>query len=290
MKWNSRELSILGMPAVDFFKSVAGAFVFVAAVMFPCAPRMGTADRLGVETARTTAQREVGRTRRGAKEARQRALVLPQAIQAGHDELQRFRSWHLDLVIMPENVANIGNEIDGLKGELGDLSSTPVSPVSGVPVGILVFCEGNPEPLLELLSLVGISSSAGNRTSVAKVVEDWKPHESRGRGSNDSRPEALLRDLVAEEAMQWWPQANRRRIVGIVDNPAYQSEEVWAALDEAASYRPKENCGFGSVVFQSTEASEPQTAACLVRVADAGQEEAVKAGGLVSANLLFSLL
>ena len=274
MKWNSRELSILGMSAVEFFKSVAGAYVFVVAVMFPCAPKMGTVDRLGFETARTTAQRGVDRVRQVAKEARQRALVLPQVMQADHDELQRFRSRHLDIVIVPESVANIGNEIDGLRGELGDLSSIPASPVSGVPVGILAFCEGNPEPLLELLSLAGISSSAGYPTTVTKVVEDWKPHESRGRGSNDTRPEALLRDLAAEEAMQWRPQAKRRRIVGIVDNPAYPSEEVWAALDEAASYRPREKCRFGSIVFQSTEPSEPQTAACLVRVGDAGQEEA----------------
>ena len=329
MKRKSREISIFSMSALDLFASALGAFILIAVVMFPFFPNTGTADQRDLdealerlqqeeednaglqdvlseirqdlerrlEAARAAAQREVDAARQDAEEAREETTGLQQELseaevelQEVQDELRRVRLPHLDLVIALDITASMGNEIEGLKAELGELSSVLVSLAPSVAIGIVAFGDKNWETPVDSFAIAEISSSARNRNRMATFVRDLEVNKGLGSGrTNTDRPEAFLSALRTAAAMQWRSQAERRQIVLITDNPAYPNE-VDASVRAAASFRERGSGWFVSTVFVRTEGNESSTAAFLRDVAEAGGGEAVQAGGSMTANLLLSLL
>ena len=321
MKRKSRELSIFSMSALDLFASALGAFILISVVMFPYFPNTGTADQRDLdealerlqeeetdnaalqgvlseirqdlerrlEAARAAAQREVDAARMDAEEARRQSEGLQQELSEAEDELQRIRFPHLDLVIALDITGSMSNEIDGLKAELGQLSGVLVSLAPSVAIGVVAFGDENWESPLRSFPIVEISSSARNRASLAEFVARLQPNLGQGTGSNTTNPEAFLSALQEAVAMRWRPQAERRQIVMITDNPAY-SHEVSPSVSAASSFSARGGGRSVSTVFVRTEGSESGTAAFLGRVAEAGGGEAVQAGGSMTANLLLSLL
>ena len=313
MKRRNREVSIFSMSALDLFASALGAFILIAIVMFPYFPNTGTADQRDLDAAlerlqaeeednealqdvlreireelerrleavRAAAEREIAEARQDAAEARQDAAEARR-------RLDDVEFPHIDLVIALDVTASMGDQIEGLKAEIDELAAILQRLAPSVGMGIVAFGDREWTRPLTRFPLVDIGSAA-NRSRLTDFVGSMSANMGMQTGANDDPPEAVLAGLRAAVDMPWRPQAERRQIVVITDNPAYP-EEVEAAVSAASSFAAGMDGASVSSVFVRSGGESPGTETFLARVASAGGGQAVRAGGSMTANLLLSFL
>ena len=313
MKRRNREVSIFSMSALDLFASALGAFILIAIVMFLYFPNTGTADQRDLDAAlerlqaeeednealqdvlreireelerrleavRAAAEREIAEARQDAAEARQDAAEARR-------RLDDVEFPHIDLVIALDVTASMGDQIEGLKAEIDELAAILQRLAPSVGMGIVAFGDREWTRPLTRFPLVDIGSAA-NRSRLTDFVGSMSANMGMQTGANDDPPEAVLAGLRAAVDMPWRPQAERRQIVVITDNPAYP-EEVEAAVSAASSFAAGMDGASVSSVFVRSGGESPGTETFLARMASAGGGQAVRAGGSMTANLLLSFL
>ena len=284
MKRRNREVSIFSMSALDLFASALGAFILIAIVMFPYFPNTGTADQRDLDAAQAAA----AAAQQDAEAARDTAAAAQRDAQDLQRQLDELELPHLDLVIALDVTGSMGSEIEGLKAEIDGLSTILLRLAPSVAVGVVAFGDRQwPRPVTQFrLADVG---AGGNRTRLAGFINSLSTNMGMRDPPNPDGPEAVLEAVRAAVDMPWRSQAERRQIVVVTDNPAYPGE-VEATVSAAASFAAGGRGGSVSTVFVNTNGTSAGTDVFLRRVASAGDGQAVRAGGSMTANLLLSLL
>ena len=273
MKRRSREISIFSMSALDLFASALGAFILIAIVIFPYFPNT---SRVPVVVMAAPDPPECPPV-----------LPCPECPEVPAPPAASFP--HLDLVIALDVTGSMGEQISGLKAEVGQLSQLLVGLTPSLGVGVVAFGDRNYDRPVTVFNLRQVSDSPGAQAALQDFVDGLDARIGIGAGRNGDAPEAFLLALREAGRMSWRPDAEQRVIVLITDNPAYP-EEVEQAVSEAAAFAAAGD-GRVSTVLVDNGRSESWTEPFLDRVASAGRGQLVRdASGSITVNLLLSLM
>ena len=284
MKRRSREISIFSMSALDLFASALGAFILIAIVIFPYFPNTARAPVVVVAAPDSPACPPVLPC---PDEPCPDCPVCPVCPDEPDTPAARFP--HLDLVIALDVTGSMGDQIAGLKAEVGQLSRLLVGLTPSLGMGVVAYGDREYDSPVTTFALREISGSPGAEAALRRFVDGLSTQQGRGAGSNPDAHEALLRALREARRMSWRPDAEQRVIVLITDNPAYP-DEVEEAVSEAASFAAAGD-GRVSAVLVNNGRSVSWTESFLARVASAGRGELVlDTSGSMTVNLLLSLI
>ena len=288
MKRRSREISIFSMSALDLFASALGAFILIAIVIFPYFPNTGRTPV--VVMAAPAPDPPVCPPLTPCPPVPDPPECPPPCPPAPDPPEEPAASFpHLDLVIALDITGSMGEQIAGLKAEVGQLSRLLIGLTPSLGIGVVAFGDREYEEPHTAFALQEVSGAPGAQADLQDFVEDLDIREGRGSGTNDDYPEAFLLALREAKKMSWRAQAELRVIVLITDNPAYL-EEVEESVSEAASFAATGD-GRVSTVLVNNGRGLDWTEEFLERVAAAGRGQLVRdASGSITVNLLLSLL
>ena len=330
MKRRNRELSVFGMSSLDLFASALGAFILISVIIFPyitsasrpSAPTptppppqvvaaatpevpscpvcpslasMATLEPLSCPVCPTLpvagepvecpvqppVQCPVCPTPEPSPDPPACPAVAPSAM---------YQFPHLDLIIVLDVTSSMGRQVASLKTEVGQLSDllSRLSPSFGI--GMVAFGDRSWERPLTLFPLRQISGPTLNRAAFRGFVNGLEVMMGVGGGMNLDPQEAFLQALTEATRMPARPEARRRVIVMVTDNPAYP-EEVNASIATAANVTRQSGHQVSTVYINTTGLPNAEAEAFLQSVATAGGGQYVRdVGGSLTVNLLLSLL
>ena len=284
MKRRSREISIFSMSALDLFASALGAFILIAIVIFPYFPNTARTPVVVVAAPDPPACPPILPC---PDEPCPDCPVCPVCPDEPDSPAARFP--RLDLVIALDVTGSMGDQIAGLKAEVGQLSWLLVGLTPSLGMGVVAYGDREYDSPVTTFGLREISGSPGAEAALRGFVDGLSTGHGLGGSRNADAPEALLRALREASRMSWRPDAEQRVIVLVTDNPAYP-EEVEQAASEAASFAAAGD-GRVSAVLVNNGRGVSWTESFLRRVASAGRGELVlDTSGSMTVNLLLSLI
>ena len=197
---------------------------------------------------------------------------------------------HLDLVIALDITSSMGPQVAALKAEVGQLSDLLSRMAPSFGIGLVAFGDRRWERPTTTFSLRRISGPTLNRAAFRGFVNNLTVRMGLGRGGNDDPPEAFLEALTEAARMPWRPEAEKRVIVLVTDQPAYP-DLVNRSIATAAAIGRLPGHLVSTVYINSQGLADPQVEAFLQSVANAGGGQFVRdVGGSLTVNLLLSLL
>ncbi len=291
MRRRNREISIFGMSALDLFASALGAFILISVVIFPYFPNTSPTpvDPVVCPVCPPPAEPEEPTPCPDPVVCPVCPVVTPVTCPEPTQDLARTQFPHFDLVIALDITSSMGQQIEDLKSEVGQLSEvlSRLSPTLGI--GLVAFGDRFFEEPLTTFDLREISGSPGNLAAFRDFVNELEIGVGRGGGVNSDVPEAFLMALNQAVGMSWRPQAEERAIVLITDSPGYPEDvtQTFALannLSGSGGYRI-------STVYVETGVGGGTVESFLERVANVGGGQFVRdTGGSLTVNLLLSLL
>ncbi len=200
-----------------------------------------------------------------------------------------FRFPHLDIIIALDVTNSMGGQVASLKAEVEQLAvlMNRISPSFGI--GMVAFGDRRWESPLFLFPLREISGPTANRNAFRTFVNGLSVGMGTGTGRNPDGPEAFYDALSAASRMSWRPRSERRVVVLITDNPAYD-EEIDQSIVAATGIGRPEGHRVSTVYVKTGSGNNAATEEFLRSVAEAGGGQYVRdVGGSLTVNLLLSL-
>ena len=190
----------------------------------------------------------------------------------------KYQFPNLDIVMALDTTGSMGEQVDGLRSEIVQLTRllSKLSPSLGV--GVIDFkdrCEGANavrEFALRRMDAAGLRA----------LVSFTRTMSAGGSACNRDSPEALASALDAAIRSSWRAESESRVIVIITDNPAYEDRKAHA-LDAARSFAVSRRRSKVSVVLRGDDE------AFLRRLAAAGNGEFIRAGASFTATVVLAL-
>ena len=286
MKRRSREINIFSMSALDLFASALGAFILIAIVIFPYFPN--TSPRVVVPCPPVPAPPAPAPPVPcpPVPAAPVPAPPVPAPPVFTHSATQ-FP--HLDLVIALDITYSMGDQIDGLKAEVDQLSQLLTRLTPSLAMGVVAFGDRVYDRPLTTFDLRTITGSPSNQAELRNFILSLETGIGGNADRNFDAPEAVLQALEAAVWMDWRPAAELRYIVLITDHPAYPEEEL-EAIATARFFAGAQTGNRVSTVMVAG-GRERHTEGFLRRVAQAGGGQIVlNSGGSVTVTLLLSMI
>ena len=267
MKSRNREINVFSMSALDLFASALGAFILISVVLMPYYLRVDPED--------------LQRLRQDLHEAQRENAQMRQALS--HAPKVAFPN--LDMVVALDTTGSMGEEVAGLREEIGQFAELMMELAPEFGLGVIDFkdrCEG-PRAVrefpLRLMSSTGLSNlvaftrsmSAGNYTEC-----------------NETQPEAVDMALDAAIASNWRGASETKIIVIITDNPAYPERRAHT-LSSARAFAARGTQHKVSTVFKRQERSEADAEVFLRDLADAGTGKFIRSGSSFTITMLLAL-
>ena len=330
MRRRSRELSLFGMSSLDLFASALGAFILISIIIFPLiteASRSEPAEPIPLLVAAACPEpvvcpvcpdfpaipvaRPADPT--PAPAPTPVAIAAPDPVPADPEPCPvcppipdpvpcpvpdpdpapptaTYQLPHLDLVIALDITSSMGPQVAALKAEVGQLSDLLSRMAPSFGIGLVAFGDRRWERPTTTFSLRRISGPTLNRAAFRGFVNNLTVRMGLGRGGNDDPPEAFLEALTEAARMPWRPEAEKRVIVLVTDQPAYP-DLVNRSIATAAAIGRLPGHLVSTVYINSQGLADPQVEAFLQSVANAGGGQFVRdVGGSLTVNLLLSLL
>ena len=330
MKRRNRELNVFGMSSLDLFASALGAFILISVIIFPYVTDASRTSAPAAPppppqvVAATTPEAPAcpvcpSLASMAALEPLSCPVcpMLPAAAEPAECPVQApvqcplcptpepspdppacpavappamYQFPHLDLIIVLDVTSSMGRQVASLKTEVGQLSDllSQLSPSFGI--GMIAFGDRYWEQPLTTFPLRRISGPTLNRAAFRGFVNGLDIMMGVGGGMNLDPQEAFLQALTEATRMPARPEARRRVIVMVTDNPAYP-EEVNASIATAANVARLNGHQVSTVYINTTGLPNPEAEAFLQTVAAAGEGQYVRdVGGSLTVNLLLSLL
>ena len=286
MKRRSREINIFSMSALDLFASALGAFILIAIVIFPYFPN--ASPRVVVPCPPVPAPPDPAPPVPcpPVPAAPVPAPPVPAPPVFTHSATQ-FP--HLDLVIALDITGSMGDQIEGLKAEVDQLSQLLTRLTPSLAMGVVAFGDRVYTRPLTTFDLRTITGSPSNEAELRNFILSLETGMGGNADRNRDGPEAVLQALEAAVWMDWRPAAELRYIVLITDNPAYPEEEG-AAISTAGLFAATESGNRVSTVMVGGS-RERHVEGFLRRLAQAGGGQIVlDSGGSVTVTLLLSMI
>ena len=190
----------------------------------------------------------------------------------------KYQFPNLDIVMALDTTGSMGEQVDGLRSEIVQLTRllSKLSPSLGV--GVIDFkdrCEG-------ANAVREFALRRMDATGLRALVSFTRTMSAGGSACNRDSPEALASALDAAIRSSWRAESESRVIVIITDNPAYEDRKAHA-LDAARSFAVSRRRSKVSVVLRGDDE------AFLRRLAAAGNGEFVRAGASFTATVVLAL-
>ena len=316
MKKRNREVNVFSISALDLFASALGAFIVLSLIFVvffmmtarftsptPPEPTVSEAvvcpevpapeplvcpvvpDISALENAHDICQSDL---------QSQQALTASCAVErdALAERVDQVEFPHLDLVIALDVTGSMSEQVDGLKSEIDQLMEVLSRLAPSFAIGIVPFGDRLWQTPVFHQDLLEVKHSSANRARARDVISGLEVQMGLGSGDNPDGPEAILAALDAAIRSSWRPDAERKIIVVVTDNPAYAFEQL-SALQTAQAFRAQGGGRAVSTVFVDTSfrtGVSSGAASFLQQLAASGGGEFVRDGGSMTANLLLSLL
>lgn len=272
----SREISVFSLSALDLFASALGAFIVLALVMMPSFPNVS------------------------------RVVVLappppeppPPAPPAPPDT--QFPD--LDLVVVLDLTDSMEEVLDGLKGDVDQLTRFLALTTPSLSVGVVGYGDRYwSQRRLTTFPLQPVGGSTGGQAALRTFVMGLGinmgcsvPNNCPENENNDW-PEDFLHALREAVGMAWRSESARKVILVITDAHAYP-QEVEPAVAQAASFANRGPAREVSTVFVDTRRYIPfglgrgDIETFLRRVADAGEGRFTEFGASFMATTILALM
>ncbi len=328
MRRKSRELSLFGMSSLDLFASALGAFILISIIIFPLitdASRSEPAEPIPLLAATPCPEPIVCPVCPALplplppvatpSPAPAPVATVPETPPAGPAPVDcpvcppipdpvpcpapdpdpalptaTYQLPHLDLVIALDITSSMGPQVAALKAEVGQLSDLLSRMAPSFAIGLVAFGDRQWDRPTTTFSLRRISGPTLERAAFRGFVNNLDVRMGLGRGGNDDPPEAFLEALTEAARMPWRPEAEKRVIVLVTDQPAYP-DQVNRSIATAAAIGRLPGHRVSTVYINSQGLADPQVEAFLQSVANAGGGQFVRdVGGSLTVNLLLSLL
>ena len=264
MKVQRRELNVFSMSALDLFASGMGAFVLLAIIALPFFPNTGTSNVEAPEVEEETPQPVV-------EPETPEPVVEPET----PEPVVEFKIPPLDIVICLDVTGSMTQQVDGLKREIVSLAQVLNRISPSVGIGIVAFGDRNwqrtihPMEITETTEMPQIQAFANNLTPGMRDPLTYQ---------NQDGPEAVAMALQHAVGMSWRSDSERRYIIVITDNSAYEEKEA-DAMATARRFSSKKD-HYVSTVRANTNPFDPYTALeFLQRLAEIGGGNFVDAAG-----------
>ncbi len=328
MRRKNRELSLFGMSSLDLFASALGAFILISIIIFPLisdASRSEPAEPIPLLAAAPCPEPIVCPVCpvlplplppvATPSPAPAPVAAVPETPPADPEPVDcpvcppipdpvpcpapdpdpalptaTYQLPHLDLVIALDITSSMGPQVAALKAEVGQLSNLLSRMAPSFGIGLVAFGDRQWERPTTTFSLRRISGPTLERAAFRGFVNNLDVRMGLGRGGNDDPPEAFLEALTEAARMPWRPEAEKRVIVLVTDQPAYP-DQVNRSIATAAAIGRLPGHRVSTVYINSQGMANPQVEAFLQSVANAGGGQFVRdVGGSLTVNLLLSLL
>ena len=291
LRSKNREISIFSMSALDLFASALGAFILIAIALFPYFLKTNT-DTFTKELQKIITQQQEKLEETEAEKKKLQSQVEKQIEEAAQAAKARvdFQFPHIDIVIGLDITGSMSEEISGLKEEIGSFAKILGKLAPSFAIGIVAFGDREHRtPFIEF-KLREMKHSRKNFGSLVGFINSIEVGPNFLGGNNPDYQEAFYGGLMlAIHESPWRSQAGKKIIVMITDQTAYP-EEMQKSIREAGLFSGRGSDYGVSTVYATNSELEPYVADFLAQVAKAGEGQAVRGGGTMTANLLLSLL
>ena len=261
MNRSSREVNVFSVSALDLFASALGAFILISLMMIPSFPNVGPTVVEPPE---------------------------PEPLPEPPTPVKQLPP--LDLVIALDVTGSMGEELNGLKAEIGQMVRMLTGMAPSLGVGLVTFGDRCYEQSISRFPLRQVSGSPPNQMALLRFVDELSLRMGccSSRCSNPDQEEDFLRGLQAATDMPWRTESERKVVVMLTDNPAYADEQQ-RAVEHAGRFFAQAGGREVSTVLAGL-GGVSGTEAFLRRVADAGEGAYVPPGASMTGMILMALL
>ena len=250
MKRRRKGLEIFSMSALDLFAAAMGAFVLIAVIALPYYKKeipdlLSKISVLSEELTQKDAQIEqqkeeiaqqaaeiaaqelqiakqsarIEELDAGLKTAEARAKELQEEV-ADVEKSPKYQLPNIDVVIVLDTTGSMGDVIDSLKQELGNLASVLGQLAPSAAIGIIGFNDRRQTPAeYVIFPLQDVAAGGGSLQAITRALQPIVA--GAARGDNDDRPENLYGGLRLAVKQPWRSNSEAQVIVVVTDALPY---------------------------------------------------------------------
>ncbi|MBU2876789.1 vWA domain-containing protein [Aliiglaciecola lipolytica] len=210
MKLKSREINIFSMSALDLFASGMGAFILLAVISLPF---FGNVSKIPAPAPQTCPEMKVCPPPSVPKPD---PVPVPKPTPSGFQKMQT-----LDLVVVLDVTGSMGQEINGLRAEIGNIARIIEMLSDSAAMRIVAFGDKNFDRPVSEFPLTLTKDIA----VLKSYLEQVNLNLGIGRGFNPGdNGESVYAGFEAALDTKWRSEAQRRVIFIITDDEAHSGE------------------------------------------------------------------
>ena len=258
MKRRSKGLEIFSMSALDLFAAAMGAFVLIAVIALPYYKKeipdlLSKISVLSEELTQKDAQIAAQELQIAQQSARIEELdagvkMAPARVKKLQEEVAdveknlKYQLPNIDVVIVLDTTGSMGDVIDSLKQELGNLASVLGQLAPSAAIGIIGFNDRRQTPAeYVIFPLQEVAAGGGSLRAIIRALQPIVAGAANRSFLNNNPPENLYGGLRLAVKQPWRSNSEAQVIVVVTDAlpHADTKREVLAAARDFAADKKK---------------------------------------------------